>query len=203
MLKLAMTEQTGELRGIGTRRMSRRALLQGAAAGAIGAAAVLASGKLGIPKLLDYLEEIGSGVNGKFLRCQEDGTLVISDTPQVVKVKYTPHSDPTSRYWNKDNIIVHRNPVADIAEGKDILPEEIKTQYAIRVAGGAYEGQTGAARFEINYKGQNYTIGEWFAPSDQQGIPVNPNSELLQKDEKPYFIAANFVTVDKLANPSQ
>lgn len=191
-----MTE-IGELRRIGNKRVSRRAFLRGAATGAaaVGAGAVLASGKLNIPKLLESFRETGSGVDGKFLRRQEDGTLVISDTPQVVKVQYIPHADPTSRYWNKDNIIVHRRTVADIAEGKNILPEEIKTQYAIRVAGGAYNGQSEAARFEVSYKGQKHTIGEWFVPSDQQGNLTNTEGKPLQKGEKPYFITTSFVTV--------
>lgn len=190
--------ESGEPRRIGNKRgMDRRAFLKGAAAGAIVTGAAFAGGRLGIlPELLDYLKEPGNGVDGRFLSRQEDGTLVISDTPQVVKVKYTPHADPTSRYWNEDNIIVHRKPIADIAEGKYILPEKIKTQYAIRVAGGAYGAPANAARFEVSYKGQKYTIGEWFVPSDEQGNPVNPKGELLQKGEKPYFIATSFVTVE-------
>ncbi len=196
-----MTELGGEFQRRGARRLSRRAFLGGAATGA--AAVLVATGGLDIPKLFEYLKEPGSGVDGKFLRRQENGTLVISDTPQVVKVTYTPHADPTSKYWNKDRIIVHRKPEADIEGGKYISPEEIKTQYAIRVAGGAYETQAEAARFEVSYKGQKYTIGEWFVPSDQQGNPVNPKGEPLQKGEKPYFIATSFATVNPDQAPTQ
>jgi len=197
-----MAEQTGEFRRIGNKRVSRRTILRAAVFGAGATGAALATG-IGIPKLLDRLGDIESGANGKFLRRQEDGTLVISDTPQVVRVQYTPHADPTSKYWNQDNIIVHRKPEADITEGKDILPKEIKTQYAIRVAGASYNGQSDAARFEVSYKGQKYTVGEWFAPSDQQGNPTNTKGEPLQKGEKPYFIAANFVTVNPDQAPTQ
>jgi len=194
-----MTELGGELQRRGARRLSRRAFLKGAA-GVAGVGVLVAAGGLGIPRLLDALGNIDSGVDGKFLRRQEDGMLVISDTPQVVKAQYTPHADPTS---NKDNIIVYRRPVADAGESKYILPEDIKTQYAIRVAGGAYETEAKAARFEVSYKGQTYTIGEWFVPSDQQGNPVNPKGEPLQKGEKPYFITTSFVTIIPDQAPAQ
>ena len=161
-----------------------------------GASAVGVAGGLGITKLLDSLEDIESVVNGRFLNRQEDGTLKISETPQVVEVKYTPHADLTSQYWNKNNIVVQRKPQADSREGQYIPSDEIKATHAIRVAGGTFGGQTKAARFEVSYKGQKYTIGEWFVPSDQQGNPVNPKGEPLREGEKPYFIAANFVTVE-------
>lgn len=196
-----MGEHTGELPRIGNRRVGRRAILRGAARGAagiIGVGAVIAGGELGIPKLVDRLGNIGSEVDGKFLKRQEDGTLVINDTPQAVKVTYAPHADPNSRYWNKDNIIVHREPKDEIGEGKEILPEDIKTQYAIRVAGGAF-GSSGVSRFQVTHKGHKYTVGEWFVPSDLRGNPVSLKGEPLQEGEKKYFIAASFVSVQ---NPS-
>src|SRR3989344_2047827 len=64
----------------------------------------------------EQVVDVNSGLYGKFLIRREDGTLVISGTPQVVEVKYTPHADPTSRYWNEDNIVVHRKPEADVGE---------------------------------------------------------------------------------------
>src|SRR3989344_7369027 len=159
-----MAEQTGEFRRIGNKRVSRRTILRAAVFGAGATGAALATG-IGIPKLLDRLGDIESGANGRFLKRQEDGTLVISDTPQVVKVQYTPHADPTSKYWNKNNIVVHRKSQADSREEQYIPFDEIKATHAIRVAGGTFGGQTKAARFEVSYKGQKYTIGEWFVPS--------------------------------------
>ena len=84
-----MTEQT-EFGNIGNRRVPRRTFLGGTAKAIIGGGALVTAvgvgGGLGIPRLLDYLGKIErNGVDGRFLRRQDNGTLVISDTPQIVR----------------------------------------------------------------------------------------------------------------------
>src|SRR3990167_3091943 len=143
----------------------------------------------------EQVVDVNSGLYGKFLIRREDGTLVISGTPQVVEVKYTPHADPTSRYWNEDNIVVHQKPEADLGKEQNIPADEIKATHAIRVTGGAFGGQTEVGRFEVDIDGKKYIVGEWFQPSNEQGNPVNLNGEPLKEGEDPYFVAASFASV--------
>lgn len=140
----------------------------------------------------------GSVIYGKYLNRQEDGSLVLSETPQVVKVKYVPNADPTTRHWNEDNIVVRRRPQADFEGGTDVPPEQIQAGYAVRVAGGAFGGPSEVTRFQVaDSSGQKHTVGEWFQLSNEQGNPVNLDGTPLQEGENPYFVAANFVTVQK------
>lgn len=151
----------------------------------------------------EQVVDVNSGAYGKFLTRQEDGTLVASDTPQIVEVKYTPHADPTSKHWNENNIVVHRKPQADFGEGQDVPVDEIKATHAIRVTGGAFGGQTDIGRFEVEINGVKYTVGEWFQPSDEQGNPVNLQGQTLNEGEKPWYVAGSFATVQNSSVTSQ
>lgn len=195
--------ESGELQH---KRISRRNFLKKAGTLAVGGAAIGATAgglSLGISELLKHLEGVGSGISGKFLLRREDGSFIISDTPQVVRVTYTPNADPTTKYWNENNIVVRRKPQADFGGSNDVPPEEIQAPYAVRVAGGSYGGPSEVARFKITHEGKEYIIGEWFTPSDEHGKPVNLKGEPLKEVEKPYFVAANFVTVEPAQTPTQ
>lgn len=146
----------------------------------------------------------GGRIYGKFLNRQKDGSLILSDTPQVVKVTYTPNADPTTRHWNENNIVVRRKPQADFGGSNDVPPEEIRAPYAVRVAGGAFGGPSEVTRFQVtDSSGQKHTVGEWFQFSDLQGNPVSLSGEPLKDGEEPYFVAANFVTVEPAQTPTQ
>ena len=176
---------------------ARRGLTRRAFLGGLAASGILAGG-LGLRDLQKILEDSpGGGIFGKFLSRKEDGTPTISAIPEVVKVEYQALSDSTSRYWNGDNIIIRRKPEDNPKGGSPMLPGDIKTEYAIRIAGGTFNGNPDNSRFKIMHKGREYTIGEWFALSNEQGNLVNPNGQLLLKDEKPFYAAANFLTVQE------
>lgn len=142
----------------------------------------------------EQVTSINSPVYGKFLTRHPDGTFSIDKKPQVEEVEFTPHSDPTSKYWNGNSIVAHSKPTADFGEGQDIPVDQFKTTYAIRIAGDPFGGgQTKVDRFDIELDGKKYTIGEWFQPSDEQGNPVNIQGA-------PRFIAASFATVKHSAS---
>lgn len=151
----------------------------------------------------EQVVDVNSGMYGKFLTRLEDGSLVVSETPQVVEIKYSPHADPTSKHWNENNIVVRQKPQADFSEGQDIPVDEITAAYAVRVTGGAFGGQTDIGRFEVEINGAKYTVGEWFKPSDVQGNPVNLQGQPLKENEDPYFIAGSFATVQNSPALSQ
>ncbi len=193
-------------------RVSRRTFLRGAviAGGAAVATgtAIIAVGEGNGLRILRAIEESFAGPRntayGKYLTRQEDGTFTITQTPQVERVSYVPLFDPNIEYGNERKILIHRDPWIGSAgnPGKYVLPNEIKTPYAVRIAGGTYISSTGAGEVKIRYEGKDRIIGEWFAPSNEQGTPLNLNGEPLQEGEKPYYIAANFVTVEKSMYPS-
>ncbi len=144
----------------------------------------------------------GSAIYGKYLNRHEDGSFVLSDKPQVVKVKYVPNADSTTKHWNGSNIVVRRKPEADFG-GRDVSPQAIGSPYAVRVAGGAFGGPSEVTRFQVtDSSGQKHTVGEWFELSDDQGNPVKLDGTPLQEDENPYFTAANFVTVEGSQTPA-
>ena len=127
----------------------------------------------------------------QYLKLTEDGTLVATDVPEIIKVVYEPNADPTTRLHNGNNIVFQRKP--KIRSG-DILvdPKEITAQYAVRVAGGAYGSPSDIGRFYLN--GQ--PVGEWFQPWNpvtQQ--PVNFKNEPLKEGENKFYASGNEVSV--------
>lgn len=151
----------------------------------------------------EQIVDVNRGAYDKFLVRQEDGTLVVSQNPQIVEVKFTPHTDPTSQLWNENNIVIHRKPQADFGEGQDFPADQISATHAIRVTGGAFGGQTDIGRFEVDINGTKYTVGEWFKLSDAQGNLTDPKGQPLQEGESPYFIAGSFATVLNSSGSSQ
>lgn len=127
-----------------------------------------------------------------------EGKLVLSEKPVPVKVKFVPLQDPTSRMWNDENIVLrYGGPNFTNESGANIRalsPQAIKTEYAVRVLGATFSGSP-YGDLKIDDQGKERTGGEWFMLTKENGQPVDPSGSPLAAEQKPYFVAANFVTV--------
>lgn len=180
-----MTESSSEE----SKRFARRKFLAGA--GALGAAAVAG-------KQLDIVGKAGEAIANyldnpynKYFALENGKPVISKDPNPPEKVTFTPLGG-VSKYFNDNNILFREEPTQK-AKDHLIAPDKIKAQYAVRVFGGSYVGEYG--NLTTVYNDQEYTGGEWFMLTDENGNPVRPDNKPLGEKEAPYYTAANFVTI--------
>lgn len=144
----------------------------------------------------NFSELGGNPAHGKFLRLQEDGKLVLSETPEIVMVSYTPLSDPNRPQFNRNTIIVRSAP-SNNASMEEVLPTNMGSNYAIRVTGDAYGGgNPDFTRFIVRLPdGKEEIVGEWFEIVNSEGEPIGIKNQPLAPGEKPKFTGGLEVTV--------
>lgn len=145
--------------------------------------------------LVDNYSELGRNpAHGKYLKLQEDGSLVLSEEPQIVSLHYEATLDPTSRNANDGKIIL-RDKYQLGGNERSLDPKEITATLAARIAGGTFSSSTQVGGFTVADNGKEYRVGEWFSPRTADGKPANEHGEPLKEGEKEIFISANFATV--------
>lgn len=203
----------------GSRRLrTRRQFLLGTVPRGVATAAVAgtALATTGTVIALEALRKLKDNVYGRYLRLSPDGTLILSDKPEVAFIKLTPAREKSTRkLLNDGKIPIRQTPYSDYHETLDLNPDQIHATHAIRIAGGTFSGQNpqGESWGQLSVKDNNrsYTFGEWFAFTDPTGtFYVDPNGSILNPvdstatkinpDQVPYYVAANFVTPNQQRN---
>jgi len=175
------------------RTMNRRNFVTALAKHLAYGAGVAATGAGGLLYVKNHIEAIQNELpHGKYLSIVDSPPRVhISDNPQPVRIVFS--SVETHDLQTKGKVAFRRSPQTALEDPKVSKPSDIGTKYAARVIGGTYIGPLGNRIISHNLK--QHEFGLWFVLTDEAGRLVSISGKLLEKDEQPYFVSANFVSI--------
>ncbi len=125
----------------------------------------------------------------------DNGELVVIKEGGIpVKVQLIPVKRAYETAESEGKVAVRREPSGEVSP-EFVWPSQVRTDYAVRIAGKPYQDEKEFGQQKVEYGGAEYTVGRWFVLTDEQGRYVSPMGQVLQDGEKPFYVKASEVTV--------